>query len=670
MSTHSLRFRQVHLDFHTSGLIPDVGARFQKVQFQEALKLGHVDSVTVFAKCHHGWSYHPTQVGRQHPQLAFDLLGSQIEACREIGVRCPIYLSAGLDELMAMEHPEWIVKRRDGRTYEPLALNIFKQLRFNSPYLDYLCAQIEEVVRLWPDNDGIFLDIVGPRLDYSETSLREMLALGLDPARETDVGNHAQRVLLRYYEQTTAAARAVRTDTAVFHNGGHVPVGAHTINGFNSHYELESLPTGGWGYDHFALSARYAITQPRNFLGMTGKFHTTWGEFGGFKRSAALRYECGAILAYGGKCSVGDQLHPDGRMNPDTYRLIGAAYAEVETKEPWCGGVCSVADVGVVSAESDQDRARRHDTVSPADEGVARMLLELHVPFDVLDATAAWDRYNVVVLPDSLTLTAGLEARLRAHLARGGRVLAAGSALLSTDGMRFAVDVGARLVGRSAANPDYLVATDLTPDVPVRSPIVIHGGAYELEPAGARVLAGRRIPFFNRTWERFCSHQHAPDAPQEVSPAAILHGQIAYFAHDIFLRYREYGQPLYRDFVAAAIKHLMGGNLPVVTTLPRDGRFNLLEQTAEHRYVAHLLYAPKSLRGSTAGHGASRSVEIIEDLVSLRDVEINLRVPRRIIRVQLVPQRQTIEFSQQGGEVSFTVPEFVAHQMIELAYSS
>jgi hypothetical protein len=43
---------------------------------------------------------------------------------------------------------------------------------------------------------------------------------------------------------------------------------------------------------------------------MTGKFHTTWGEFGGFKRPNALRYECAAMLAFGSKCSIGDQLHP------------------------------------------------------------------------------------------------------------------------------------------------------------------------------------------------------------------------------------------------------------------------------------------------------------------------------------------------------------------------
>ena len=41
--------RQIHLDFHTSEHIPDVGSRFDKRQFQEALQLGHVNLINVFA---------------------------------------------------------------------------------------------------------------------------------------------------------------------------------------------------------------------------------------------------------------------------------------------------------------------------------------------------------------------------------------------------------------------------------------------------------------------------------------------------------------------------------------------------------------------------------------------------------------------------------------------
>ena len=40
--------RQVHLDFHTSEHIPDIGKEFDKKQFQEALKLGNINQINIF----------------------------------------------------------------------------------------------------------------------------------------------------------------------------------------------------------------------------------------------------------------------------------------------------------------------------------------------------------------------------------------------------------------------------------------------------------------------------------------------------------------------------------------------------------------------------------------------------------------------------------------------
>jgi hypothetical protein len=79
------------------------------------------------------------------------------------------------------------------------------------------------------------------------------------------------------------------------------------------------------------MSAKYTCNLPFDFLGMTGKFHTTWGEFGGYNHPNSLRYECAAMLAYGAKCSVGDQLHPNGTLAPSTYEIIGEAYREHKT---------------------------------------------------------------------------------------------------------------------------------------------------------------------------------------------------------------------------------------------------------------------------------------------------------------------------------------------------
>ena len=81
---------------------------------------------------------------------------------------------------------------------------------------------------------------------------------------------------------------------------------------------------------------------------MTARFHKSWADFGGLKNEAALQYECFAMLASGAKCSVGDQLHPRGRLEEPAYRRIGGVFEAVEAKEPWCRGAQSVAEIGVL----------------------------------------------------------------------------------------------------------------------------------------------------------------------------------------------------------------------------------------------------------------------------------------------------------------------------------
>ena len=66
--------RQIHLDFHTSGLIENIGENFSKEQFKKALKIGNVNSINIFGKGHHGYSYYNTKIGTRHPHLKLSLI--------------------------------------------------------------------------------------------------------------------------------------------------------------------------------------------------------------------------------------------------------------------------------------------------------------------------------------------------------------------------------------------------------------------------------------------------------------------------------------------------------------------------------------------------------------------------------------------------------------------
>ena len=606
---HPLRFRQVHLDFHTSEKIPGVGAKWSKAQFQEMLQRGHVDSITVFSKCHHGMSYHDTKIGQRHPHLECDLLALQLEACREINVEAPVYLSAGWDELAARQHPDWCVQNKEGKTFDPLRAG-WKNMSMSSPYLDYLCAQIEEVARTFQPI-SIFIDIIHAHRDYSTWAIAKMHELGLDPAHDDDADTYAQIALQNYFARTTAACKILNPDIRIFHNSGHVAKGAHQFLDWNTHLELESLPTGGWGYDHFPVSAKYAATTGFDFLGMTGKFHTTWGEFGGFKRPDALRYECAAMLAFGSKCSIGDQLHPSGEMSADTYDLIGAAYCEVEAKQQWCDDVTAVSEIAIFSPEAlHTEKMGEYRSKGQSEEGASRMLLELGRGFDVIDLERDLSGYKLVILPDEIVFdgsapTERLREKLGKYLQDGGKILASSDSGMNGARSEFVFDFGLNISGKSEWNPDYLIANDLTPTPFVRGPFVIHNGAWNVRPqSGTQVLAARAKPYFNRTWEHFCSHQHTPDEAASEFPGATLSENVAYFAHPIFRCYRELGQPLYRDLVQDALNLLIGAP-QIETNLPSTGRVSLQDQAAQNRYVLHLLHAVPVKRGADSSQWAS-----------------------------------------------------------------
>ena len=138
---NSLRARQIHLDFHTSKHIDGIGEKFDKQQWQQALKAGNVNHINIFSKGHHSWSYYPTKVGQQHPNLDFDLLGVQIEACHEIGVRCPLYFTVGWSVNDAEQHPEWCARKKDG-TYLAMNYDLNAQPSDPKPYVSWkwLCA--------------------------------------------------------------------------------------------------------------------------------------------------------------------------------------------------------------------------------------------------------------------------------------------------------------------------------------------------------------------------------------------------------------------------------------------------------------------------------------------------------------------------------------------------
>ncbi|MDR3708659.1 MAG: beta-galactosidase trimerization domain-containing protein [Capsulimonadaceae bacterium] len=652
-----LRFRQIHLDFHTSEAIAGIGKDWDKRHFQEMLKLGRVNSINIFAKCHHGWAYYPTKtpLAAVHPGLDFNLLGEMIEACHEIDVKCPVYLSAGLDQQMAVRHPEWLRRTKEGSTNWVTWMQAgYQEFCMRSPYLDYLTEQTVEVARDY-NTDGIWLDIVGVRDCACQTCINEMRKRGLDPRDDASRRLLGRETFLNYAHRINDAIHAVDPKLPVVHNSGHITRGDRELMAIQTHFELESLPTGGWGYDHFPLSARYVHgVDNREFLGMSGKFHTTWGEFGGYKHPNALRYEASLCLANGGKFCVGDQMHPYGRLDRATYQLVGQAYEEVETKEPWCWGVRSIADAGVLSVQAIQGQSLNAKD-QDGDEGAVRVLRQIGVTYDVIDAEFDFNKYKVIILPDAIPVTGALQGKLTAYLKAGGKILATGSSALDSETGEFALPLGVRGKGVTAFSPEYLVPRFELNNW-AEAAFVIYSPMQDIDALpGAEVLAVRQDPFFNRDYLHFCSHQHAPSTQIDAGPAIVATSNTAYIAFPAFALYREKGQNVLREIIEHALRLLLP-EPSLRTSLPGQGVATAMRQASENRTVVHVLY------GSPVRRAAN--IEVIEDLIPILDTAIALRTPKRPSRVYLAPQGTDLPFTYESGTASTTVPKFECHQMV------
>ena len=136
----------------------------------------------------------------------------------------------------------------------------YRRIALNSPYMDFLKAHVADIFDCLPAVDGLFFDIVHAADDSSVWTTRAMLEAGLDPGDPAERLRYGGVVLDDFRSEMSAYVRQFSDDCTIFYNRGHVGPHNRRNMGAFTHWELESLPSGHWGYIHFPLTIRYART--------------------------------------------------------------------------------------------------------------------------------------------------------------------------------------------------------------------------------------------------------------------------------------------------------------------------------------------------------------------------------------------------------------------------
>jgi hypothetical protein len=616
--------RHIHLDFHTSPHIPDVGSEFSADAFAQTFKDAHADSVTIFAKCHHGMCYYPTKTGIQHPALhGRDLLGEQIEALHRAGLRAPVYTTVAWEEDVARRFPEWLQMTYDGnfaRCANPDFNSDSVQPGgwwFNNflhpDYQDYIEAHVIELLDNY-DIDGLFFDILFYHGDAgwspASRAFREQHNLmGRDAATMARFSTLAQT---HFTNRFSALVRNKKKTASIFYNSVN-PINADSTVGVRSrhedqsHWELESLPSGFWGYHHFPRLARAFGGWGKPWLGQTGRFQRMWGDFGGLKPQPALEYETFRTQALGGANLIGDQLPPRGELDKGAYELIGKVYAQCEAAEPFYTSATTMPTIGIVAPGDPTVDADQSDKTL---EGCVTMCDEAHYDSQVLDDASDFTGFALIILPDAVVVTDTLKAKLDAYLQSGGKLIASHNSGFGADGHNRIDALDIEKLGEEEISPTYWRAdASFEENLALSDRVVYRPGNRVKAGADVDVLVERVLPYFKRTDLTFCSHFQAPPVKDpDAHPSVAGNDRVVYFADPIFREFRETGNIAVRDGWVAAM-HKLIGPAPIGHGLPTTVLCVPLKSGSDlHITLLHYIPTRKAIeadmieeRGSFAG---------------------------------------------------------------------
>lgn len=668
----TLATRQVHLDFHTGDVPFALGEHFDGKAFAQRLLDSHVNSITLTARDHSGRIYYQSDDFPVHPQLGQrDLLAEEIAAVHSVGIKAPIYLTAGWDAYQAKRHPEWLERHEDGSLYgfeEHGQLDPgWKTLCFNTAYVDYLIAQTKDLLQHFNGNvDGIFYDILWQDHCYCDCCLDMMQDVGLDPRSDADQTEFAQITEQRFKHRLLEAVREVSPDCSVVFNEGNITPAIRPNLSDYDHLEIESLPGGDWGYQHFPVTVRYAKNLGKEYLGMTGRFHNSWGDFGSYRSYPALEYENFLALIHGAKCSIGDQMYPDGSLSNYAYDLIGKVYGKIAKYESLEDDVSAVCDIAVLHPYVLGDG----DTpVAKSLAGAVNMLNELHLQFDIIDKQCDWSVYRVLVLPDTIQLDDELEEMVDNYLAKGGRILATGKSGLRQSDNQFPDSWGLHRDGSDDFVPTYFRYAEGND-----TEFVIHGEGENVRAVSSdhfEVLASQWQPLYQRDYQHYYGHYQAPIGSQDEEHAiAQINSRIFYISHPLFSLYKQEGNLAYKKLVETGLQRLLNHQRFVeYQGLPTSADVVLNHQPGQHRLVLGMLsYIPQ--RSAT-------ETDVIQDIIPLHDVKVSLNwsLIQKKLGLEKLPKRfwvatsnRELEVKWQSSQATVTVPTINGYEFLVIDY--
>ena len=679
--------RKVHMDMHLPEDLQGMFANLDAEAYIRTLREAHVNSVTLFAHCHHGNCYYDTHVGHKHSQLQADYLRELAEEAHRYDLAVLAYFSCCWNARGGQEHPEWT--QRDAEGNPRPHPRYWWWMCLNSPYRDFLTAMVREVAESYP-LDGLWFDItyVHPEGCYCE-HCRDLYRrqYGAEMPAEPEPGtlearrHHEFRVATEtgFRAELVRLIKSINPELLVSWNHAGDVTQCYLDNDLEADVLFRETHTPENWLPSF--QARWFQHFGKRFEGCTSRFHYGgWSSFT-YKSLSKLRIEAATALAHGGIIDIGDQSMPDGTLDAHAYRLIGAVYERAAELEQHCRDTQSVPNLAVLHSSRAhhlgqwwEGRAQRRTITSVF--GAARVLSEAHRHFDIISERAL-DRlgeYHAVIVPDQLALTEEEMAALREYVQSGGALMASyrcgmhdeEGAEVSPDFLREVCGVEPlRFAEYSCGYVTGLEFEAAVPDAPILfrspgeagSPIAIP--ALECEPISAEPMASLSHPVYERTPEHYFAANNAPPAGPSGYGSAFRNrlgeGTVIYFPFALFKFYQLDSYHPLRD-IAVALLDAIAPEQELYVDAPSQVEA-VLRSRGDVRFVHLINYANQRF-------GEGFQPVVTDDIVPVEGIAVRVRGEAGSV-TDLVEGR-ALEFECRHGYTHFTVPRLDVHAIVAL----
>jgi len=593
--------RKIHGDFHTGGFVKGVGSKFDAEEYARTLYDNNINSICIFAKGHHGFAYYNTKVGTRHPGLDFDLMKAQIDACHKYGIAVWVYLSIAIDEMYG--------STQEGQSQKASDHFIRVSAETNTSYVkDYTWPMIVECVRDY-EIDGFFFDFPG---------------------------NEA------FVQETIKVIKDVKPGIAIAYN--HQWDKSRDELGKIDILEIESWMHKQTLY-HWQYVARYARGSVP-LTAMTTRFWVGWGDFGGIADEAMMRYDVATGLANGCGITIGDQLHPHGRLDAEAYARIGRALEYAVKVEPYVFEAESVPYVALLK-QSEQSCAA---------------LIDAGIHFDVIDESQDLTPYKALVVPDISKLDKDYADKIARYVEKGGSLLAGGDPTNSPL---------ARVLGivrdfHSDPEPAYLRINNDTLPTPPGTNLFSYHNVIPVKALDRRDVLAPLVWQMNHGTVHHVSHRQSPPMDRPSDSAAITEhrygkGIAAYVAAPVFDIYATMGYTAMREIVSDLLERLI---VPEdrVAEIETPASLEVSVNRQGERLIVHLVHCPQGRRGGssfTEGEYVLRE-PIIDGMPSVSNAV--LKMPAALLKgrtvTEIISGAELSNVTVSGDVASIRVPDF------------